>query len=101
MTISSETTKELERRIQEANSNQVQYSENSLQVAKLELAFLLSKDSVSFRSENLILERKCSSTAIYTLVQEYFVQILICFLTMCPHYQKLPKPCQTRLLRKN
>jgi len=101
MTISSQTTKELERRIQEANSDQVLYSQNSLQVAKLELAFLLSKDSVSFRSENLILERKCSSTAIYTLVQEYFVQILICFLTRCPHYQALPKACQTRLLKKN
>ena len=69
LTVSSQVLGELERRIQEANSDQGQFSQNSLQVAKLELAFLLSKDLVSFKSENLISERNNSSIVIYTLVQ--------------------------------
>ena len=69
MTVTSQVTKELERRILEANLNQEQFSQNSFQVAKLELALLLSKHSVSFRSENLILEKNYSSTATYTVVQ--------------------------------
>ena len=69
LTVSSQVLGELERRIQEANSDQEHFSQYSLQVAKLELAFLLSKDLVSFKSENLILERNNSSIVIYTLVQ--------------------------------
>ena len=69
MTVSSEMTRELERRILEANTDQEVFSQNSFLVAKLELAFLLSKDSVSFRSENITLEINYNSSSIYTLVQ--------------------------------
>ena len=69
MTVSSEMTREHERRILETNSDQEEFSQNTFRVAKLELAFLLSKDSVSFRSENITSERNYNSASIYTLVQ--------------------------------
>ena len=69
MTVSSEITREHEQRILEANSDQEEFSQNTFRVAKLELAFLLSKDSVSFRSENITSERNYNSASIYTLVQ--------------------------------
>ena len=68
MTIPKHHISELEIRIQEATKYKDLFSPHVLMVAKLELAFLLSKECVSFWTESVK-----SPTLIYSAVQVGFV----------------------------
>ena len=61
MSIPTQRTREMEIKIQGANKNSELFSPDILLVAKMELAFILSKESVSFWTESLTLERLLKS----------------------------------------
>lgn len=61
MSIPTQRIREMEIKIQEANKNSELFSPDILLVAKMELAFILSKDSVSFWTESFTLERLLKS----------------------------------------
>ena len=61
MTIPTNISTEMKRRIQGATLNPEQFSPHILLVAKLELAFLLAKDSVSSWADRIALENMINS----------------------------------------
>ena len=71
MTVRKHHIRELEIRIQEASKDQEQFSPHVLMVAKLELAFLLSKECVSFWTESIksSIKEDFSPPMIYGAVQ--------------------------------
>ena len=74
MTIPKHHIRELEIRIQEASKDQEKFSPHVLKVAKLELAFLLSKECVSFWTESIkSIQEDFSPPKIYAAVQVGFV----------------------------
>ena len=74
MTIPKHQIRELEIRIQEASKDQEKFSPHVLMVAKLELAFLLSKECVSFWTESIkSIKEDVSPPMIYSAVQVGFV----------------------------
>ena len=74
MTIPKHHISELEIRIQEATKYKDLFSPHVLMVAKLELAFLLSKECVSFWTESIkSIKEDFSPPMIYAAVQVVFV----------------------------
>jgi hypothetical protein len=70
MTIPKHHIRELEIRIQEATRDQEKFAPHVLMVAKLELAFLLSKECVSFWAESIkSITEDVSPPMIYAAVQ--------------------------------
>ena len=73
MTIPKHQIRELEIRMQEATKDQEKFSPHVLMVAKLELAFLLSKECVSFWAESIkSITEDVSPPMIYAAVQVGF-----------------------------
>ena len=74
MTVPKHHIRELEIRIQEASKEEEKFSPHVLKVAKLELAFLLSKECVSFWAESIkSIKEDVSPPMIYSAVQVGFV----------------------------
>ena len=121
MCVQPELTSKLESKLQEANEIQGMLSPAILKVAQMKLNFLLSKECVSLGTTDvplnrliLFIEEAGCSPIIYTavqvnsfiiftyfstIIQEYFVQIMVIFLKNCTHFQSLSSNSQTFLLR--
>jgi len=107
-TIPNNLLPQLQQRVLGENPGVADVQDDALEIAKLELAFLLAKDSVVFFTDSLNIEQflapereDFSPALIFTSVQEFFVQLVVYFLKSCQHFQSLTWACQARLLRKN
>ena len=123
LSIPTECTRKVEKRIKEAENNPEMINPDILLVAQMELAFLVAKECVSFFTESVTMDRMIKSqekesvtmdrliksqekesvspAMMFTFqpFQEYFVQFMVIFLKNCPYFQSISWACQARLLR--
>ena len=109
LSIPTECTREVEKRIKKAEKNPEIINPDILLVAQMELAFLVAKECVSFFTESVTMDRliksqekeSVSPAMMFTFqpFQEYFVQFMVIFLKNCPYFQSISWACQARLLR--
>jgi len=108
MTIPTHYTREVKRRMKEAENNPNMFTSDIFLVAQIETDFLVTKECVSFYTECGFLDwmvryklGMVDPTKVCTAVMEYFVQLVVTFLKNCPHFQSISSQAQVNLLRKN
>jgi len=94
--IPSNYIRKLEAKIQSACSSPELFTPAVLKVAQIKLSFLLAKESVQVWGEG---GQDVSSCRIFTVVQDYFVKLMVMFMNTCPAFQSLPTECKAGLLR--